>query len=88
MWKTCTRERWDVDQLFDSCHEQWPHVLSWRTCMCRVVRFSLVRCILIRIFVTLLDMGDGLITVFKCSNATLFCFVNYEDDIDYFIVEA
>jgi hypothetical protein len=56
--------------------------------MCRVVRFSLVRCILIRIFVTLLDMGDGLITVFKCSNATLFCFVNYEDDVDYFIVEA
>jgi hypothetical protein len=34
-------------------------------------------------------MGDGLIAMFKHSNATsLCCYENYEDDIDYFVVKA
>jgi hypothetical protein len=41
--------------------------------VCCVARFSLVRCILIRIFVTPSDMGDGLITVSKQNNGTLLC---------------
>jgi hypothetical protein len=49
---------------------------------------SLASCILIRISLTPSDMGDGLIAIFKHSNATSFCYVNYEDDIDYFVVKA
>jgi hypothetical protein len=41
--------------------------------MCCVARFSLTKCILIRIFVTPSDMGDGLVAVSKCSNGTLLC---------------
>jgi hypothetical protein len=53
------------------------------------VRFSLVRCILIRISVTPLDMSDGLIAVSKRSNGTsLCCYVNYDDDVDYFILKT
>jgi hypothetical protein len=54
------------------------------------VRFSLARCILIRIFVTPLDMSDGLIAVSKHSNVTsLCCHVNYDDDdVDYFILKT
>jgi hypothetical protein len=50
----------------------------------------LIRCILIRISVTPPDMGDGLITESKCSNATSLClnYENYEDDNDYLVVEA
>jgi hypothetical protein len=69
-WKTCTRERWDPDRLFDSCHELWPHVWFWRPCMCRVIRFSLTRCILSQISAIPSDMGDGLIAVSKCINST------------------
>jgi hypothetical protein len=58
--------------------------------VCHVFRlFSLQGCILIRIFVAPLDIGDGLIAIFKCSNATsLCCYMNYENDIDYFVVKA
>jgi hypothetical protein len=58
--------------------------------VCRVIKFyPLQGVLLIRISATLLNMGDDLIAVFKCSNATsLCCYVNYEDDIDYFIVKA
>jgi hypothetical protein len=39
--------------------------------------------------VTSSNMGDGLIVVYKCSNATsLYCYKNYEDDIDYIVVKA
>jgi hypothetical protein len=34
MWKTCTRERWDVAQLFDHCRELWLLMVpSWLTCV-------------------------------------------------------
>jgi hypothetical protein len=56
------------------------------TC-CQVL--SLARCILIRIFTTLSDMSDGLITEFKRSNLTpLCCYENYMDVDDYFVVMA
>jgi hypothetical protein len=38
--------------------------------VCCVARFSLARCILIRIFMTPSNMGDGLIAVSKRSNFT------------------
>jgi hypothetical protein len=41
--------------------------------MSRVVRFSLARCILIQIYLTPSDMGDGLIVAFKRSNETSLC---------------
>jgi hypothetical protein len=57
--------------------------------VCRVVRFSLARCILIRISVIPSDMGDGSFAVFKRSNPTsLCCYESYEDDVDYFIVNG
>jgi hypothetical protein len=31
---------------------------------------------------TLSEMSDGLIAVFKHSNSTSYCYVNYEDDVD------
>jgi hypothetical protein len=50
---------------------------------------SLTRYILIRISATPSDMGDDLIAVFKHSNVTsLFCYENYEDNIDYLVVKA
>jgi hypothetical protein len=61
----------------------------WLTCVVLSAYFF-VRCILIRISVTPPDMGDGLITESKCSNATSLClnYENYEDDNDYLVVEA
>jgi hypothetical protein len=57
--------------------------------MCHVARFSLTRCILIRISMTPSNMGDGLITVSKRSYGTsLCCHENYEDGIDYFVNNA
>jgi hypothetical protein len=41
--------------------------------VCRVARFSLGRCILIRKSATPLDIGDGLIAVSKRSNRTSLC---------------
>jgi hypothetical protein len=41
--------------------------------MCRIVRFSLARYILIQISMTPSDMGDGLIIVSKRSNGTSLC---------------
>jgi hypothetical protein len=36
-----------------------------------------------------LDMGDGLIVVSKHSDGTLLrCYVNYHDDVYYFVVKA
>jgi hypothetical protein len=40
-WKTCTREMWDLAQLFDHCRELWPHVGSGRPCVCHVIGFPL-----------------------------------------------
>jgi hypothetical protein len=57
------------------------------THVCHVVRFfPLQGCKLVRIFVTPMEMRDGLITVFKQSNLTSYCYVNYEDDVAYFVV--
>jgi hypothetical protein len=34
VWKTCTRERWDLTRLLERCHELWPLVMpSWLTCV-------------------------------------------------------
>jgi hypothetical protein len=56
--------------------------------VCHVVRFSLARCKLIRISATLSDMSDTCLLLSFHSNATSFCYVNHEDDIDYFVVKA
>jgi hypothetical protein len=57
--------------------------------VCRVVRFiPLQGWLLIRISVKPLDMGDGLFTVFKCSNYTfIMSYLVCEMDIDYLVVD-
>ncbi len=55
--------------------------------MCRVVMFSLARCILIRISATLSDMSDACSLLSFSSNSTsLYCYENYMDDDDYIVV--
>jgi hypothetical protein len=67
-WKMYTRKRWDLTRLFDRCCELWPLMVPSRL-MCVVLSSCyLTRCILIQIFMTALDMGDGLIPVSKRSN--------------------
>jgi hypothetical protein len=39
VWKTCTRERWDPDRLFDRRCERLSYVGSYRAYVWRVVRF-------------------------------------------------
>jgi hypothetical protein len=57
--------------------------------MCCVVRFFFARCKLIRISTTLSDMSDTCSLLSFHSNSTsLCCYVNIEDDIDYFVVKA
>jgi hypothetical protein len=61
------------------------------TLECRVVRFyPLQGCISISISATPLEMGDGLIAVFKRRKFDfILCYYdNYMDDIDYFVVKA
>jgi hypothetical protein len=85
-WKTCTRKRWDLDQLLNHHRELLSYVRSERPCVCRVVRFSPEECILIRVFVTLLDMSVDLVAASKCSNVTFITVHKlYEDDVDYFV---
>jgi hypothetical protein len=49
---------------------------------------SLARCKLIRISMTLSDMSDTCPFLSFLSNSTSLCYVNYEDDIDDFVVKA
>jgi hypothetical protein len=57
--------------------------------VCHVVRFSLARCKLIRISMTLSDVSITCLLLSLRSNASsLYCYVNYEDDVDYFLVKA
>jgi hypothetical protein len=37
---------------------------------------------------TLLDVSDTCLLLSFYSNATSFCYVKYEDDVDYFVVKA
>jgi hypothetical protein len=60
--------------------------MTSRVSCCHV--YPLQGCKLVRISVTLSEMSDGLITVFKHSNLTLLCYFNCEDDVDYFVVMA
>jgi uncharacterized protein YjiS (DUF1127 family) len=69
-WKTCNRERWDLDRLLDCRCELLAYIGSERPCIYHVIRFSPVWCILIRVFVTLSDMSDDLVAVSKHSNVT------------------
>jgi hypothetical protein len=63
-------------------------VMSSSPCVCRVVRFSLAKCILIRISTTPLDMDDGLIDVSKCSNSTfIMLYLYHEMEVDYLVVD-
>jgi hypothetical protein len=56
--------------------------------VCRVVRFSLARCILIRISSTPSDMGDDLITVSKHHNSTfIMLYLYHEMEVDYLVVD-
>jgi hypothetical protein len=57
--------------------------------VCHVVRFRpLQDWLLIQIFATPSDMGDGLLTVFKGSNYTfIMLYLVHEMDMDYFIVD-
>jgi hypothetical protein len=57
-------------QLFDYHCKLLLHVGSSRPCVCHVVRFSLTRCKLVRISMSLSKMSDDLLTVFKRSNLT------------------
>jgi hypothetical protein len=70
VWKTCTRERWDSDRLFDYRCKRLSYVGSWRAYVWRVARFSPAGCILTRVSATLSDMSDDLIAVSKRSNST------------------
>jgi hypothetical protein len=88
-WKTCTRVRW---AWLNSLIVVMNYGHSWclrgsRVLCCQVI--SLVRCILIRIFMTPSDMGKA---CSLCSNVVMelhYCwFENYVDDVDYFVVEA
>jgi hypothetical protein len=86
-WETCTRERWDLDRHFDSCRELWPHVGSWRPCVCRVVRFFLARCKLIRISATLSYMRDTcLLLSFRSNSTFIMLYLCHEMDVDYLVV--
>jgi hypothetical protein len=54
---------------------------------CQVI--ALTRCILIRISATLSDMSDACSLLSFSSNSTsLYCYENYMDDDDYFVVMA
>jgi hypothetical protein len=57
--------------------------------VCHVVRFSLARRKLIRISMTLSDVSVTCLLLSLRSNASsLCCYVNYEDDVDYFLVKG
>jgi hypothetical protein len=47
--------------------------------------YPLQGCKIVRISMTLLEMSDDLIVVFRRSNSTSYCYVNYEDNVDYFV---
>jgi hypothetical protein len=85
---TCTREWWDLTRLFDCCRELWPHVGSWRSRVCCVVRFSLVRCKLTQVSVTLSYMSDTCSLLPFHSNS-IFIMLNlyHEMDVDYLVVD-
>jgi hypothetical protein len=76
-WKTCTRVRLDPAWLFDH-NMNFGH--SWglrdsRMSCCQV--YPLQGYKLVRISTTPSERGDGLITVFKCSNSTSYCYDNH-----------
>jgi hypothetical protein len=72
MWNTCTRKRWDPDQpcgiVMKGCHT-W-HVRG-RVYIVLVRFIPLQGWLLIRIFVTLPDMSDSLLTTPTRRNACL-----------------
>jgi hypothetical protein len=74
-------------RLFDSRNELWPLVVSsWATCVMLLGYFTCKVYIHLNLCNTL-GYGWGLLSMFKCSNATpLCCYENYEEDIDYFVV--
>jgi hypothetical protein len=51
--------------------------------MCRVIRFSLARCKLIRISMTLSDISDTCLLLSFCSNSTFIMLYLYREmDVD------
>jgi hypothetical protein len=50
--------------------------------------FPLQGCKLVQISMTLLEMSDGFIAVFKCGNSGSLCIMNFEYDVYYFVVMA
>jgi hypothetical protein len=64
VWRTCTKERWDLDWSYDIVVKDWH---AWSICgraYVMLVRFiPLLDWLLIRISVTLLDMSDSLFTI-------------------------
>jgi hypothetical protein len=75
-----------LDRLLD-CHcELLSYVRSERPCVRRVVRFSLARCILIRVSATLSNMSDDSP---PCSNVVIqlskWLHLSYDDNVVYFV---
>jgi hypothetical protein len=72
-WKMCIRERWDPDWPYDivakGCH-MWP--VRGRAYVMLVTFIPLSGLLLIRIFTTLSDMNDSLLTAPTHRNA---CFI-------------
>jgi hypothetical protein len=72
MWKTCTRERWDLDRSYsivaNGCHT-WP--IRMRAYVMLVRFIPLQGWLLIWIFTTLSDISDSLFTAPTHRNAYL-----------------
>jgi hypothetical protein len=91
-WKTCTRERWDLDRPYGivakGCH-MWP--VRGRAYVVLVRFIPLQDWLLIRISVTLSDMSDSLFTAPTRRNACLLLWwwlrwlIN-DDEHDYYDV--
>jgi hypothetical protein len=88
-WKTSTRVRWaHLNSLIAAVN--YGH--SWdlhepRVSCCQI--YSLARCILIRISMTPLDMGEACSLFSNVVMELHYCgYENDDDDIDYFLVKA